>query len=625
MSKVTQDNVSKLYLATFGRPLDSNGLDYWTNSGIYADGKGSQITTIEQLSENFSSQTEYLDKFPTTTTDTVFINSIYQNLFQRDPDPAGLSYWLDELSSGVMTRDKAILTIINGAVDSEGSRDLSLIENRSQLSLSLALSGVLTESLAKDQNIIAAIMNVTDDVSTISTQNANIENIISNANNGILNLSSTNNTLGTISSIDTNGVLALDSSTHWSSLLDTITFSFNTTIPSDYYTYKNPSELTNGWTPLNYEQQNAVISVTNELNKIIDTQLKYVPTDGMIEFNIVQTDANTAGFSFYPGTYYDYEGDVFLSNDFNKTPELFGLEPSQYGRLTIAHELGHAMGLKHPFEGNVRLTEGINDDTNHSIMSYTSVNDYVPKLSFSSDKIYMDYIKIEPEFYSIYDIAALQSIYGINTKTNIGNDTYKLKYTDNSIITIWDAGGIDTIDLSDTLGSSSIDLREGSLNSADQYSLSSVIKLYQDIAIQNGKSQHNAWIASEITNLYNGGNLYTGKNNLGIATGTIIENIFTGKGDDIVTDNSVDNTINTSLGDDKIYLGNGGVDKVDGGYGNDILYLDITLNQVSSLTQNGVNYLLTADTFAVDFTGIEYIQLTGQALYSPEQLTGYLI
>ena len=288
---------------------------------------------------------------------------------------------------------------------------------------------------------------------------------------------------------------------------------------------------------------------------------------------MVAMEPNTSGFSFMPGTYWDYDGDIFLNNDF-LTQEGYGLNKGEYGYLTILHELGHALGLKHPFEDGNELPVSL-DDTTHTIMSYTSKNNYTPELSFSYNKIFIDYIDINPSSYSIYDIAALQAIYGVNTTTNIDDTTYTISFEEQKIQTIWDAGGIDTIDLSNTTGSSIIDLRDGTLNSADQRSLNDIISIHQDIATANNKSEHHAWISDNITDLYDNNHLYTGKNNLGITTGTIIENITTGSGIDKIMDNEVNNIINTGSGDDKIYIGNGGYDTIDGSDGIDTIYLNV--------------------------------------------------
>ena len=46
------------------------------------------------------------------------------------------------------------------------------------------------------------------------------------------------------------------------------------------------------------------------------------------------------------------------------------------------------------------------------------------------------------------DILAMQRIYGADTTTRKGNNTYTFDSAEAAIRTIWDAGGIDTFDLS---------------------------------------------------------------------------------------------------------------------------------------------------------------------------------
>ena len=72
-------------------------------------------------------------------------------------------------------------------------------------------------------------------------------------------------------------------------------------------------------------------------------------------------------------TSYDADAEIFLDIvDYSWT-----LSPTQ-GSLayeTLLHEIGHALGLKHPFEGAITLPPSL-DDTNHTLMSYTHAGDY---------------------------------------------------------------------------------------------------------------------------------------------------------------------------------------------------------------------------------------------------------
>ena len=595
-----------------GRTMSSAGFDYWTNRGSY-DGKdgrpsGTTLTTMEELSASFAAQPEYAKLYPEGTSDTVFVNQIFQNLFQRD---ASSTYWQDEIAAGRTTRAEAVMSIISGA---KGD-DAKILENRATVAIDLATNSNLSSKVAMSSDVTDRLLAITADSSSINIQKEILNIVISKTD--IIE------TIGKVSNFSTYGVSSLTSNSYWDLTSDRdITYSFNTSMPSDYYKFKGKNSLTSNWTELNQEQKDAVISVFNDVEKLLNVSFTEVAdteaqSDGDIQLNIIDMADNLAGFSLYPGSYYNYQGDIFLSSNFNKNPDKYGLNSGEAGWVTIVHELGHALGLEHPFDSyNSTVLPKEYDDVNHTVMSYTHKDDMILRFNHTENSLKYVATHINPQLYSLYDVATLQAIYGVNRTTNLGDTVYKYKFTDYSLDTIWDAGGIDTIDLSSTIGSSHIDLHSGSLNSVDQYTKEEIIKMHQDLV---GDARYNNWIRDQVNNIDSNYGLYTGKNNLGIATGTIIENVNTGSGDDIIIDNEVNNHINTGAGDDTIYVGNGGYDRVIGGDGNDTLHINLLQSEVNVKKYDNY-YLIYSDDYAVSIEDIEEIVFNDGFSTTPELL-----
>lgn len=170
---ITNAMVAKLYLATFGRPLDSEGLSYWGGDGIYSNGQVTSLTSMEQIAQSFFDQAETQATYPDGTSTESFITSIYDNLFERTPDTQGLAYWKDQLDGtndsglnpnlNVMARETMILAVINGAQDTVDGNDASMLQNRADVALYLAEQGTLTGDMAQSSTVINAVYAVNGD------------------------------------------------------------------------------------------------------------------------------------------------------------------------------------------------------------------------------------------------------------------------------------------------------------------------------------------------------------------------------------------------------------------------------------------------------------------------------
>ncbi len=130
----TKDEVTKLYIGTFNRPPDVEGLNYWINdSGL----------TLSQISQSFFDQVETQKKYPNTLSTESFIRNIYNNLFLRGVDKKGLTYWKKEINEGTISRGKFILTLINAAESETGGQyDYDILSQKTELATHFINAGL---------------------------------------------------------------------------------------------------------------------------------------------------------------------------------------------------------------------------------------------------------------------------------------------------------------------------------------------------------------------------------------------------------------------------------------------------------------------------------------------------
>ena len=254
-------------------------------------------------------------------------------------------------------------------------------------------------------------------------------------------------------------------------------------------------------------------------------------------YSYLDSTADAQAWAYKPSDT-SYGGDVW----FNAlgTSASYYWTPGSYEYLVAVHELGHALGLKHPFSGSVVLPTSL-DSMSSTVMSYSAQP--------GDQSTGFDFYPTTP---MVLDIAAMQRLYGANDSYHAGNDSYVYSDATQYHETIWDGGGSDAIQYSGALNSV-IDLRSGT-----DYGSRIGLPVFV--------------ISGEGVNLYS-------VNNVWIANGVVIENAAGGDGDDLLVGNDANNVLDGGGGDDGIsggigndtLIGGAGDDMLDGGPGTDTL------------------------------------------------------
>ena len=290
------------------------------------------------------------------------------------------------------------------------------------------------------------------------------------------------------------------------------------------------------WSPyLSYfdaTQQAAARSALSKWGAVANVTFTQSPDSGNvcgdIRFAFTDIGPGAQAEAFTPGV--AAGGDIWFSYVREVRTESFA--EGEYNYLALVHEIGHALGLKHPFDSTqsnpYQLLPSL-DTMSYTVMSYSAQNGD-PATDFS----------FWPTTPMVLDIQAIQYLYGANMSYNDRNTTYQFNQGANYHQTIWDGGGRDTIVYNGT-DAAVIDLREGA-----------------------GSTMGNPLYVIDASS---GARIGTA-NNVWIAMGAVIEDAYGGTGADRLVGNEVSNYLSAGNGNDTI-SGGGGNDRIDAGSGTD--------------------------------------------------------
>ena len=359
------------------------------------------------------------------------------------------------------------------------------------------------------------------------------------------------------------------------------------------------------------------VSVFKKISSYADVQFQYVgryadpskaylagsditvSVDGSFH---VFSDTSALALGFFPDASYNksvYQGapgDTFV-NLKSLANFLPSYAPGSEGYAIVIHEIGHTLGLKHPFDDG-----GTGFPTFNQLGIPQFDKDWYTVMAYNDDYDF-NLISWDPATPMVRDVLALQYLYGKNNATNATNTTYTL-FENNTYRTIWDAGGTDVINVSQASDgwaiqlpifqpSTLVDTKVGFALPAWQASLPSPFTLYWltgDIEHAIGSSFGDVLLGNDLSNSLVGN---AGKDQLDGGAGN--DTLRGGLGADLLTGGS---------GNDKM-MGGMGADTLQGGQGDDLFLIGSTVVfGVGEIIDGG------AGTDTLRYTGTEATTLT---------------
>lgn len=98
--------LARLYYAAFNRIPDAAGLLYWIE-------EAQRGKTLSDIASSFVASPEYTNLYGANSSTSAYLDTLYQNIYNRAPDAAGKEYWMNEMDNNGFSRADVLVSFAN--------------------------------------------------------------------------------------------------------------------------------------------------------------------------------------------------------------------------------------------------------------------------------------------------------------------------------------------------------------------------------------------------------------------------------------------------------------------------------------------------------------------------------
>ncbi|MGE0574900.1 Calx-beta domain-containing protein [Reyranella sp.] len=195
LALTAEQQIASTYITFFGRAADAGGFEFWVGEFVQnlpAQGAAALFSNIAS-SFGISDEARALYPFlanPFGASDSqieAFIDSVYDNLFNRSSDQAGLDYWTGQVKGALQAGQfvgSVLINIMSGAQDTAAGQDITTLMGKVAVSLAYVQEQQEHNTMWLGASDIAAATSLLDpvgaDPASVLTGIRNAETLIAN-------------------------------------------------------------------------------------------------------------------------------------------------------------------------------------------------------------------------------------------------------------------------------------------------------------------------------------------------------------------------------------------------------------------------------------------------------------